>query len=759
MEQTHSTAIFVLVRSLALAVLCWSGVSHAIDWPQEISAEEGTILVYQPQPENLEGNTLRGRAAMALELRGQEDPIFGAFWFESIIETDRAEGTALIRNLRVTDVRWPESRDADEQRFTAVVEAAMPAAGFQISLHALTASLETAEIERTSVENLNNDPPVILFREELAVLLLYDGDPKYHEIEDSPYERVLNVPMAVVRKNRSRDHWLSSGKFWYAASDPLGPWTPTDSPPRDLVQAMQSADTDEPQPDTPPAIVASSVPTELIVTDGKPDWQSLPGGELLYVQNTESPWLRELSTNNMYLLLSGRWFRSKSQEGPWTFVRPDELPASFGDIPPASEIGGVRTSIAGTIEAEEAVLDQFIPQTAAIKRDEASLTVEYDGRPQFESISGTNVSYAVNTGAQVLEINGRYYAVDAGVWFASGSATGPWAVADSVPREEIERIPPSAPVYNTTHVHIYDSTPDVVYVGYTPGYMWSFPYYGVPVYGTGWRYRPYYGTWYYPRPPTWGFNVGYNPWTGWNFGMSWSNGFFRFGMNWSGGYGGSYYRPWGCCNGWYGGGHRGPVIINTGNINIGNNINVGNRMNVGNQIARSNATRDRSRDNVYQRPENLRRNAARDAAVSDRRVARPATGKANNVFADRDGNIAQRVDDGWRTRESGGWSKDTISPGRPSTRPGSRPSTRPLSPASPPATRPGPTSRPATRPSGPVSRPAARPDMRPYGPTSRPAPQNFNRAQFDRAHAARQRGMSPQMAGPAPRMAPRPAPR
>lgn len=742
MQRKSRQHILSMCLSLSLAAVSWPATTHALDWPQEITAEEGTIVVYQPQPEALEGNTLRGRAAMALELAGRDDPVFGAFWFESAIDTDRAAGTALIRDVRVTDVRWPDSRDADEQRFTAVVEAAAPTAGFRISLDALAASLETAQTEQTSIENLKNDPPVIVFREELAVLLLYDGEPKYSEIENSPYERVLNVPMAVVRKKRSKDHWLSSGKFWYQADDPMGPWKPTDSPPRDLVQAMPAADTDEAQPDAPPAIVAAKVPTELIVSDGKPDWQSLPGNELLYVQNTGSPWLRELSTNNMYLLLSGRWFRSRSQDGPWKFVRSDELPSSFLDIPPASEIGGLRTSVAGTVEAEEAVLDQYIPQTAAIKRDEASLTVEYDGKPKFEAIGGTKVSYAVNTGAQVLAINGRYYAVDGGVWFTSASATGPWAVADSVPREEIDNIPPSSPVYNMTNVHIYESTPDVVYVGYTPGYLWSFPYYGVPVYGTGWRYPPYYGGWYYPRPPTWGFNVGYNPWTGWNFGMSWSNGFFRFGMSWGGGYGGSYYRPWRCCNGWYGGGHRGPTIINTGNINIGNNINVGNRMAVRNKLADSRLPRDRSRDNLYKRPENLRRNADREAAISNLKMARPATGKANNVFTDRDGNVAQRVPDGWKTRENGAWSKDTIPAGTPGNRPSSRPSPRPVTPAVPPA----------TRPSGPTSRPATRPAPRPSGPTSRPVtgpmPQNFNRAQFDRAHMARQSGMNRQMAGP-----------
>lgn len=229
------------------------------------------------------------------------------------------------------------------------------------------------------------------------------------------------------------------------------------------------------------------------------------------------------------------------------------------------------------------MLDAQIPQTTAIKRSEATLTVSYDGEPQFEPITGTSVSYAVNTGAQVLLIDGRYYACDDGVWFTATSPTGPWAVADSIPEAEIQKIPPSSPVYNTTHVHAYESTREVVYVGYTPGYMWSFPYYGVPVYGTGWYYPPYWGAAYYPRPPTWGLHVGYNPWTGWNVGLSWTNGFFTFGVGWSQGYPGGY-PPYRCCGGWYGGGYRPPYVAHHGDINIGE-INIGNSVSAGNRAA------------------------------------------------------------------------------------------------------------------------------------------------------------------------------
>ena len=345
--------------AVALAVLV-GNAALALDWPQEVTAKEGKIVVYQPQPEALEGNTLKGRAAMSLELNDGSDPIFGTFWFEAKLDTDRDAGTALVRDFKVTNVRWPDSKDAAEQRFTAVVEGAIPTAGFEISMERLSSSLATAELEQESLDQLKNDPPKIIFREQLAVLLLYDGEPRYEKIENSGYERAINTPFVVVREGSK--YYLSSGQLWYEARDALGPWKPTNSPPADLASQMPEPDPDAPPPPkVPPEIVVATEPSELIATDGKPNWDSLPGGDILYVSNTESPWLRDLGTGNMYLLLSGRWYRAKNSAGPWTFVRSDELPPAFAQIPPASDIGGLRTSVAGTPEAEDAVRDAQIP--------------------------------------------------------------------------------------------------------------------------------------------------------------------------------------------------------------------------------------------------------------------------------------------------------------------------------------------------------------------------------------------------------------
>ena len=640
---------------------CLSAVCQAVEWPQQIEAKEGTIVVYQPQPERLAGNLLTGRAAMSLELKTQSEPVFGAFWFSARLDVNSDSGQALVRDIKVTRVTWPDSSETDEARFTVVVETSLPQTGFVIATEALSASLQGAELERKSLDAIKNEPPAIEFREHLAVLLLYDGEPRFFAVDDTPYERALNTPFAVVRRKGSQSYYLTSGDFWYSAGQPLGPWKPINAPPKDLValipQSADNAAVNAPTPGEAPDVVATTQPTELVVSDGKPRWKSLDGGELLYVENTETPWIRDVQAGTMYLLLSGRWFRAKQASGPWVFVRADQLPESFHNIAPDSDIGGVRTSVAGTEEAQDAVLDAQVPETAAIKRSEDSFKAEYDGEPQFEAIPGTEVAYAVNTGSQVLKIAGHYYAVDNGVWFESASAKGPWVVADKVPSDKIQQIPPSSPVYNTTHVHVYESTPEVVYVGYTPGYLWSFPYYGVPVYGTGWYYPPYWGSYYYPRPPTWGFHVGYNPWTGWNFGVSWSNGFFSMGASWHGGWSGPYH-PGVCCNGWYGGGyHRPPVVINTGDINIGNNINIGNRATVQNKLG--NSTRLGSgRASLYHQPANRTRNASPAQARSQLKMARPAPTRANNVFADRSGNVARRVDDQWQVRNKGQWSTE-----------------------------------------------------------------------------------------------------
>ena len=647
MKRFFRTNVKALSWASALLMLVIAQFSSAGNWPQELPVEGGTIVVYQPQPEELNGKTLKGRAAMSIEMESRTEPIYGVFWFTSFIETDRDEDTVSFSNIAVTKVTWPDSKDTGEQRFKQAAEKALNNASFEASLSGMTAALTTSQNVQKSLEDINNDPPKIVFSEELAVLALFDGKPHFEGVENSPYQRALNTALVVVENTKTKAFYLTSGSLWYQSNAAMGPWEQTTSPPADLVAMIPTSN--DPVPTVIPAIITANEPTELIVSAGKPEWTSLDGGKLLYVNNTETPWLRDLSSGNMYIQLSGRWFRSGKQDGPWVFVRADKLPEAFKEIPPASAIGGIRTSIAGTEEANEAIADAQIPQTSAIRRSEATLTVSYDGKPRFEVIKDTEIAYAVNTAAQVLRIDGEFYAVDNGVWFSSASAEGSWIVADTVPSDKIAAIPPSSPVYNTTYVTVYDSTPEVVYVGYTPGYMGSYHYHGVPVYGTGWYYPPYIGAVYYPRAPTWGFHVGYNPWTGWNYGVSWGGPFYQVGVSWGGGYHG--YHGGYCCGGRYGGGyHRNDIKINTGDINIGNSVSVSNRNKMGNNISNSNR-----KNNLYNNDKNRHRNADKNALKGQRRVARSNPARKNDLYASKGGQVARKDAGQWQVRNNNSW--------------------------------------------------------------------------------------------------------
>jgi hypothetical protein len=643
------------VTLLALGAAALSAQDYS--WPRQITVPQGDIILYQPQPESLVGNQLTARGAFALKPTGRPEPIFGAMWMTATVDVDRDSGQVWVHDLKVSRARWADATPEQLQRFTQIVETDFPAAGFHMTLERLTASLAAAESERSHVEGLKSDAPKIVFVEQLAVLLMYDGQPRMQAIENTNLEVVVNTPFGVVRDKTTGTYFLGGGKVWYSAPDPMGPWQAGATPPEAIASGMAPDTSSTPAPNPPPAIVTATQATELVVTDGPPRWKTTAEGKLLYVENTETPWIREAEGRDNYLLITGRWFRSTSLQGPWSFVRPDSLPAAFQEIPENSPIGGVRSSIAMTVEAQDAVLDLQIPQTTAIKRTEAKLEVTYDGDPRFEDIAGTKVSYATNTASQVLRVTGVYYACDNGVWFRSQSPRGPWVVADSIPTKEIDQIPPSSPVYNLTYVDIYASTPEVVYVGYTPGYVGAYPYYGVPVYGTGWVYPPYVGTVYYPRPVTYGMHMTYNPWTGWGVGMTWSSGFFTFGVTF-GGYGG-YYPP----RGYYPPGGYRPVNCYNCTINTGggrrDNVNIGNSAGGGDRRRPTASQRPANSNNLYNRPENRARVADRSTReTASRQVGDRTARGANNVFADRDGNVHRRTQNGWETRDGNSWKSD-----------------------------------------------------------------------------------------------------
>ncbi len=593
--------------------------SEGSTWPREIITSLGTLLLYQPQVETFEGDTLSGRSAVSVTLPGEKEPVFGTIWMVSDVEINREERMAYPKNIRVPRVRFTNSTPAKEAKLASIVEEAALTWDLSLSIDRIIPMLDLAEKEKLASQDLSNEPPVIIFKESPSVLVSIDGEPKLTKVANSQLKQIVNTSFFLLLDESVSQYYLyASEEDWYTTNNLKGEWEYTTSVPAEIVKLAPDpsvidvpTESDEIEGVVPQVIVTTE-PTELLFTEGPPVFKDLPGTAVSYVTNSESVILRY--DNKLYILLSGRWFTRKGNNGKWEYIPSDKLPKDFAKVPADSEIGGVRYAIAGTEEAQEAVLDSYIPQTARVERKNVTVEVAYDGNPQFEAIPGTLLKYAVNSDQQVLLAERRYYACIDAVWYVADASKGPWSVATERP-EGVDLIPPESPVYNVKYVYIYDVQPEVVYVGYLPGYTGTYIYHSTIVYGTGYYYRPWYRRYYYPRRSTWNFSVRYSPWGGWSFGIGYSTGHFTFGI----GFGGRRH-------GYHRGYHRG--------------YNHGARAGY------------RAGEHAAQRNANLYRSSNRaDAYSPDRRVTKEQRSVAgqkykNNMIADRKGDVYQRQANG-----------------------------------------------------------------------------------------------------------------
>lgn len=625
-------AICVTIPAIMLAS---NDTIPPLSWPREIESDDVNITLYQPQLESFEGNVLEGRMAVSLK-QPEKDMLFAAIWFKAKLHTDMETRTATLDEVTIPRVNFPGIEDTTKiSQFKELLISEAKAWDIEMSIDRLLASLNEVEDLKGHEVSLDNSPPDVFFRTDPAVLVSIDGEPITKEYNGLEY--VVNTQFFMVRESKGKTWYMKGGKFWYASPELSSEWKETDKVPSEIEDFAkkngqeQQLDSASQAMDAAPEVIVSTKPAELITTGGEPDYASIEGTQLLYVKNSESDIIMDINTQQHYVLLAGRWYHSKTlADGDWQFQEPNDLPKDFANIPEDSDMANVRANIPGTPEAQDALLEQSIPQTAQVDR-KTTVEVKYDGEPKFEKVTGTGVSYAVNTDKQVLLINGKYYCVDDGIWFVSKAATGPWAVSDERP-DEVDDLPADSPVYNVKYVYVYDSTPDVVYVGYTPGYTYSYVYGGTVVYGTGFYYPYWYGAYYYPRPVTYGFGVHYSPYTGWGFSVS-------IGVGWVG-WG---YHPYGCWgprgynygyrHGYAHGYHRG--------------YNRGYR--AGYAAGHYNANR-----NVY----NNRSKGVSSRNLDKGRVAgkaRPSTGQAgnkasqlrnsskpNNMYTDKRGNVYQR---------------------------------------------------------------------------------------------------------------------
>ena len=674
----HAIIRTVLLFCLLLVVFqsrSQTGTSD-IGWPRQVSEKQGKLIYYQPQvSEWRDYQKLTALVAFSLTPKDGK-PVMGVASLDCETLVDKTSRMVYLRDVKIPDVRFP-SLSADSSAIMGnIFRQLMPTGSEPIALDRIIADLKETKKDEKGVD-LINEPPPIFYSNSPAILLMVEGEPVLAPIEKLDVEFIVNTNWDLFYDKKNKDYFLLTGSEWLQAKELQGPWTPAKELPKDMSKLPSGENFDDvistipaPKVSGPsPRVFFTKIPGELILVQGPPVYTKITGTSLLYIANTDNNLFLDNKTSLFYVLLSGRWFSSKSFNGPWKYAG-NELPSDFAKIPKKSPKASVIASVPGTTEATDAVLLAQIPQTAIVNKTEVETQVHvvYDGEPTFAPIEKTSMEYATNTADKVIKLGDLYYLCYQGVWFISSAPPGPWKTADSIPKE-IYTIPISSPVYNVTYVTQTNATESTVESSVSAGYFGIFVV-GMTVgacvaYGSGYYYPPYmYGGGMYPiyrpYPCAYGAGYAYNPWTGGYAGgraaygpygaartTAWYNpSTGRYGRSATvqtpyGGrtaarsynpYTGSYastrqghnaYGQWGTSVA-----SRGDQWARTGHVTNANGTTGGFRTSTGNS-------------GVYHRGEN-------GSAVKTK----------NGTYAGRDGNVYRKNDNGgWSQYQNGSWNK------------------------------------------------------------------------------------------------------
>jgi len=672
--------------ALVVSIGAFRASAEPLAWPREVKgSDEARIVLYQPQVDSWEGfETLKFRLAAELYLSDEDRAIPAALEVQASTTTDLAERTVTAYDLAIIEVQISSAHAAFEPRIRKIMKSHLGGLSQDLALDTVLAHFEdgsSARLETNAVpvsdlerpDALVGDTPAILVSFEPAVLVLFDGEPVFTKIEKTRLEFAVNTNWNVFRDTKKSTYYMLYEDGWLTATAADGPWIPAEKLPKTFKKLPKTESFEDVREYVPgeeisledmPHVFVSNEPAELIVIDGSPIEEEIVGTDLAWVINTESNLFRSKTSGDYYYLVSGRWFRAPSLKGRWSQVI-DGLPESFADIPTDHPAASVRVSVPGTPEAEEAVLLANIPQKAQVQRKSATVSVTYNGEPQFRKIEGAEVYYAVNSPFDVFRVGPTYYVCYQGIWFEASAPEGPWVVADSV-ADAVYAIPPTSSKYHVTHVYIYDSTPDTVVVGYTPGYTGVYVSNGVVVYGTGYYYPPYiyYPAYAYPvywsYPYSYGVAAYYNPYT-----ATYGRGSAVYGPYGGAGWGAAYNPATGAyargvsASGPYQAGYAGQAY-NTRTDTYGATYQRSNAyaswgesvVSRGDEWVRT-ANYSDSRGSAA--GVETSQGAKAGALQTDRGTAYVGKGADNNIYAGKDGNVYRRNEDGWSSYSDGDW--------------------------------------------------------------------------------------------------------
>ncbi|NSZ66934.1 SH3 domain-containing protein (plasmid) [Agrobacterium tumefaciens] len=197
--------------------------------------------------------------------------------------------------------------------------------------------------------------PKVVYSEEPAELLLFDGEPRLETVKGTGLEWASNTTSDVFfRKSSNTWYVLLSGR-WFSSPSLDGPWTfATPNLPADFQNIPDDAPYYQVRASVPgtsesaEARLKASIPQMARVStdgtvklevaySGEPKFEAIKGTTLAYAANSND---QVIKVGDAYFALKdGVWFTSASPTGPWAIAR--AVPDEIYKIPPSSPVYNV----------------------------------------------------------------------------------------------------------------------------------------------------------------------------------------------------------------------------------------------------------------------------------------------------------------------------------------------------------------------------------------------------------------------------------
>jgi len=396
------------------------GTNADTGWPRTVTLPHGTAIWYQPQIESWANQKdVVAWSAVAYTPSGAKEPALGTIKIEGPTQV-ALDDRVVTFDMRISEYNFRALSPDQVKTLVADVQA-LPDRQRVLDLDRVLAYVADSPLAVKNVEGIKADPPKVFQSAAPAALINFDGEPIWSPVKDVDLRYAVNTNWDLFEHSPTKTFYARYNDSWLEATAATGPWKavagklpdsfsklPADDNWKDVKSALPGKKLSS---KTMPKVFVSTIPAELIVIEGAISYLAVEGApNLLWVNNTESDLFRMGRTGDFYYLVAGRWFKSASLDGPWTFATPT-LPADFKQIPIEHPRSRVLASVPGTPQATEAVLLATIPRTARVNKKELKAPdVVYDGgKPELKPIAGRQgVQQIVNTDKDTLKYGGLY---------------------------------------------------------------------------------------------------------------------------------------------------------------------------------------------------------------------------------------------------------------------------------------------------------------------------------------------------------------